>query len=104
MDFFSAFSVLMAGGMLAAAFLRQRIVDPVAYHKARKWFFAALILYYPVSELFGVGMYLSFVARPVGFVLGLLSFRFLCLAVLAPQIAGRSGGTDQAGASVKPAS
>jgi len=50
---------------------------------------AALILYYPVSAFFGVGAYLSFVARPVGFVLGVVSFRFLCLALIEPHGSGK---------------
>ena len=94
MDFFTAFSLLLVGAFLVSAFLRQKIVDPVAYRKALAQLLAALILYYPVSALFGVGVYLSFVARPVGFILGMVSFRFLCLALIAPRGAGKGGGTD----------
>jgi hypothetical protein len=94
MDFFSAFSLLLVGAFLVSAFLRQRIVDPAAYRKALALLLAALILYYPISALFTVGVYLSFVARPVGFVLGVLSFRVLCLALVASRGLGKGGGTD----------
>lgn len=80
MDFFSALSLLLASGFLVTGFLRPRMIDPAAYRKALTLLLAALILYYPVSALFAVGVYLSFVARPVGFVLGVVSFRLLCLA------------------------
>ena len=53
-------------------------------------FVAALVLYYPVSALFTIGVYLSFVARPLGFVFGVISLRLLCLAliVLTPDLKG----------------
>ncbi len=87
MDFFSAFSLLLAGAFLVTAFFREKIVDPAAYRKALAVLLAALILYYPVSDIFAVGVYLGFVARPLGFVLGVISFRFLCLALLPPRSA-----------------
>ena len=96
MDFFSAFSLLLIGAFLVSAFLRQRAVDPVAYRKALAQLLAALILYYPVSALFGVGVYLSFVARPLGFVLGVVSFRSFCLALIASHSSGKGGGTPEA--------
>jgi hypothetical protein len=96
MDFFSAFSLLLIGAFLVSAFLSQRIIDPLAYRKALTQLLAALILYYPVSAIFWVGVYLSFVARPLGFVLAVVSFRFLCLAFIAPQGSGKKGGTDEA--------
>jgi hypothetical protein len=93
MDIFGAFSLLLAGGLLVAAFLRQRIIDPVAYRRALTLLLTALILYYPVSALFTVGAYLSIVARPVAFVLGVLSFRALCLALVATPGSSKRDGT-----------
>ena len=81
MDFFSILTLLTAAGLLVIAFRRARSFEPRAYRKALLLLLAAWILYYPVSELFMVGVYLSFVVRPVGFVLGALSFRLLCLAL-----------------------
>ena len=95
MDFFGALSLLLAGAFLVSAFFRRRIVDSVAYRKALTQFLAALILYYPVSALFAVGVYVSFVARPLGFVLGVISLRFLCLALIAPQGSGKEADTDE---------
>jgi hypothetical protein len=87
MDFFDPFSLLLATALLASGFLRARIGDAGKYRKALAFFVAALILYYPVSAIFAVGVYLSFVARPLGFVLAVVSLRFLCLAlfVQAPE-------------------
>jgi hypothetical protein len=82
MDIFAALSLLLGAGFLVAAFLKQRIADPTEYRSALTLLLVALILYYPVSALFAVGPYLSFVARPLGFVLLVLSFRGLCLALL----------------------
>ena len=93
MDFFTGFSLLLAVEFLVIAFLRQKVVDHAAYRKALALFLAALILYYPVSELFTVGLYLSFVARPAGFVLGVFSFRRLCLALVAARGESKGDGT-----------
>lgn len=82
MDFFNTFSLLLGIGFLAAGLLRQKITDPLKYRKALAFYVAALILYYPVSAIFGIGVYLSFVARPLGFVLGVVSLRLLCLALI----------------------
>jgi hypothetical protein len=95
-DFFAAFSLLVAGGFLMAGFLRQRTLDPAAYRKGLTLLVAGLILYYPVSALFTIGLYLSFVARPVGFVLGVLSFRLLCLTLAATNGPGKAGGAGDA--------
>jgi hypothetical protein len=81
MDFFDAFSLLLATALLTSGFLRRRIGDIGKYRKALAFFVTALILYYAVSAIFGIGVYLSFVGRPLGFVLGVLSLRFLCLAL-----------------------
>jgi hypothetical protein len=83
MDIFAALSLLIGAGFLVAAFLKQRIADPTEYRSALTLLLVALILYYPVSSLFVVGVYLSFVVRPLGFVLLALSFRGLCLALVS---------------------
>ena len=83
MDFFTAFSLLLAIGFLVCTFVRQRIVDLAAFHRALFLFLAALACYYGVSMIFMVGVYLSIAAGPVGFVLGLMSFRALCLSLVA---------------------
>jgi hypothetical protein len=93
MDFYTAFSLLLAVGFLVAGFQRQRFVDHAAYRKALALFLAALILYYPVSALCTVGVYLSLVARPAGFVLGVCSFRRLCLALVAANGESKGDGT-----------
>jgi hypothetical protein len=93
MDIFGSFALLLAGGFLVSAFLRQRILDPAAYQKSLTLLLAALILYYPVSVLFAVGVYLGFVARPVGFVLGVLSFRLFVMALIAPPGPRNGAGT-----------
>ncbi len=94
MDFFTAFSLLLGVAFLVSAFMRHRIFDSAAYRKAFTFWLAALILYYPVSELFAIGVYLGFVARPVGFVLGLISFRFLWLGLGAPDRADKNGASS----------
>lgn len=89
MDVFAAFSLLLAAGFIVAGFFRPRIVDPAAFRRAIGLLVAALILYYPISAIFYVGVYLSFVARPLGFVLGVISFRVFCLALIAPGDSGK---------------
>jgi len=81
MGFFDVFSLLLAAALLASASLPQRINDVGRYRKALVLFATSLILYYPVSAIFLIGAYISFVARPMGFVLGVLSFCSLCLAL-----------------------
>jgi hypothetical protein len=89
MDFFTALSLLMAVGIIGAAFLPRKIADPAVYRKALGFFIAGVILYHPVSALFSIGPYLSLVARPLGFVFVVVSLRLLCLALAAPRIDGK---------------
>ncbi len=95
MEFFAALSLLIALVLLAPVVLRRRILEPPAQRKILTLLLIGLVLHYPVSELFGIGGYLAIVARPVGFVFGLLSFRELCLAIngQAPQD-GQSGSAS----------
>ncbi len=82
MDLFGAFSLLLAAALALAAFFPDRIQDIEVYRKGLIQFLVALALYYPVSGLFWIGVYLSFVARPLGFLLGLNSFRLLCVCLI----------------------
>ena len=81
MDIYEALSLVLAIGFLTAAFFPQRIRNDASYRKAITFWIIALILYFPVSALFQIGVFLSIVARPVGFVLTVLSLRLLCLAL-----------------------
>lgn len=98
MDFFAAFSTLLAAGFLTSAFLRQRIADPAAFQRALFQFLMALVFYYGASMLFMVGAYLSFITMPVGFVLALLSFCGLCRSLLT---APAQRGADYEGRSAE---
>ena len=74
------------GSQASQARKRNLWFDPFLwYRKALNLLLVALILYYPASELLTVGAYLSIIARPLGFVLAALSFRALCLALVAPR-------------------
>jgi len=53
----------------------------VRYRKALTLFVWSILLFYPVSAIFMIGVYLSFVAHPLGMVLSVLSIRHLCLAL-----------------------
>jgi hypothetical protein len=46
--------LLLATALLASGFVRQRIDDMGKYRRALALFVAALILYYPVSAIFGI--------------------------------------------------
>jgi len=82
MDFFDRFSLVLGAAFLVSGFFRRKIGDLRKFRKAVAFFITALILYYPVPELFAVGMYLGFVTRPMGFVLIVLGFRLLCLGLI----------------------
>jgi hypothetical protein len=92
MDFLAAFSMLLTIGFLTLAFLRQRIADPAAYHRALFLFLMALVCCYGIPLLFMVGVYLSIIAMPIGFVLTLLSFRDLCRSLMAHPANDRANG------------
>jgi hypothetical protein len=94
MGFFDAFSVLLAGGFLVTAFLRREVVQTAAFRTALMLFVVALILTYLVSGIFMAGPYMSIVMWPIGFVLALLSFRALCLAVAASGSPNRTSDVD----------
>jgi len=81
MDIFDVLSLILAIGFLIAAFFPYRIQDAAGYRRAITLWIVSLTLYFPVSALFQIGVFLSFVARPVGFILALLSLRALCLAL-----------------------
>jgi hypothetical protein len=81
MDIFDLLSLVLAIAFLTAGFFPQRIGNMEKYKKALTLWMVALILYFPVSAIFGIGVYLSLVARPLGFILSLLSLRQLCLAL-----------------------
>lgn len=81
MDIFDLLSTVLAIAFLTGGFFPQRIGYMEKYKKALTLWILALILYFPVSAVFNIGVYLSFVARPLGFILSLLSLRQLCLAL-----------------------
>jgi hypothetical protein len=41
-----------------------------------------MILYYPVSELFFIGVFLSYGTRPAGFVMAIITVYKLCMALV----------------------
>jgi hypothetical protein len=84
MAFFDFFSLLMAAAFLILACRPQHVRDMVRYRKALTLFLWSLVLFYPISAIFMIGVYLGFVAHPVGMVLIVLSFRHLCLALICP--------------------
>ena len=93
MDIVAWLSLLVAAALLTTAFLRHKIGNADEYRSAITMYVWALILYYPVSVLPAVGSFLSFVTRPAGFVMVLLSLRLLCLALLPPAAELRNSGT-----------
>ncbi len=84
MAFFDFFSLLLAVAFLLLGCRQQHVRDMVQYRKAIKLFLWSIILFYPVSAIFMIGVYLSFVGHPVGMILSVLSFRHLCLALISP--------------------
>jgi hypothetical protein len=86
MDIFDGLSLVLAIAFLTAAFFPQRIHDLAKYRKAISLWIIALVLYFPVSALFQIGVFLSFVARPVGFVLVLVSLQLFCFALMNRKI------------------
>lgn len=96
MDVFAALSLVLAAGFPVAGLLRRTDINARRYRKGLGMLVMALILYYPVSNLFQIGIFLSFVARPVGFILGVMSLRSLCLALLLPTPANCRGSSDGA--------
>lgn len=68
----------------------QHVRDRVQHRKALKLFLWSLVLFYPVSAIFMIGVYLDFVSHPIGMILSILSFRFLWLSLLSP------GGDEEA--------
>jgi len=91
MSFLDAFSILLAGGFLATAFVRQRVVGTEAFQKALMLFFAALI----VHDLASAIPYMGLITVPVGYGLALWSFRGLCLALAARAGSSQRGGVDE---------
>ena len=89
MAFFDYFSLLLAAAFLILGCRPQHVRDMVRYRTALTLFLWSIVLFYPVSAIFMIGVYLGFVAHPVGMVLIGLSFRHLCLALIttagAPQ-------------------
>ena len=84
MAFFDCFSLLLAAALLILGCRPQYLRDMTRYRKALTLFLWSLVLFYPVSAIFAIGVYLGFVAHPVGMVLIVLSFRHLCLALISP--------------------
>jgi hypothetical protein len=82
MEFYEWYSLLLAVAFLVLGVFRQKLGGIGQYWKALNFWVAALILYYPVSNFFGVGVYLSIIARPTGFILGLVSLYLLCMALV----------------------
>ncbi len=83
MAFFDYFSLLLAAAFLILGRRPQHVRDMVRYRKALTLFLWSIVLFYPVSAIFMFGVYLAFVTHPVGMVLIVLSFRQLCLALIA---------------------
>jgi hypothetical protein len=79
--FFDYFALLLVAAFLAVSFLHTRRPN-LFKPRTLTMFVTALILYYPISGLMIAGAYLSLIARPVGVVLAILSFRLLCLDLL----------------------
>ncbi len=84
MAFFDFFSLLLATAFLILACRPQHVRDMVRYRKALTLFLWSIVLFYPVSAIFMIGVYLGFVAHSVGMVLIVLSVRHLCLALISP--------------------
>jgi hypothetical protein len=82
MIFFDYFALILMVAFLAPRFGRNQRGLTARERRALGMFVVALILYYPVSGIFVIGAYASFVARPVGVVLGILSFRGLCVGAM----------------------
>ena len=80
--FFDIFSLLLGAAFLILGCRRQYVGDMARYQKALSLFLWSLVLFYPVSSIFMIGVYLGFVAHPLGMILSVLSFRHLCLALI----------------------
>jgi hypothetical protein len=83
MDAFALLSlVFLPLAFLVLGVFRQRIVRTDQYWNALKCWLAAMILYYPVSELFFIGVFLSYGTRPAGFVMAIITVYKLCMALV----------------------
>jgi hypothetical protein len=89
MDFFTAFALILTLALLASAYRNEKLSDSIAYRNAVKLFIIAIAVRYPIVELLvhvrdGVPGLIWFSANLAGYIIILLSFRWLCLAWGAP--------------------
>ncbi len=88
---FGALAFLVGGGLLVAAFIRQKVVGTEAFQRAMMLFFAALIVHDVAGGIPFVGM----VAVPIGYGLALWSFRDLCSVVAARTSSSQRGDAEE---------
>jgi hypothetical protein len=90
MDFFATFLLVIAITLLAFAFRREKLANVEAYNKAVNLFITAVVVRYPVIDLFScipvpvLNIALILFAKIIGYICILLSFRWLCLSWGAP--------------------
>jgi hypothetical protein len=96
MDFADLLSLLL----LPIAFLilgvsHRKIAHTERYRNALVIWVIAMIVYYPVSNFFAIGAYIGIVARPVGFVLVLMSIYKLCMALIPDTTSSMNSSNDR---------
>lgn len=84
MAFFDCFSLLLAAAFLFLHCRPQHIRDAARLRRAFVFYLWSLVLFYPVSAIFMIGVYIGIVTNPIGMILSILCFRHLCLALSAP--------------------
>jgi hypothetical protein len=84
MEFFTAFALLIALALLALPVWRQKLANEPAYRQAVTLFITAVIVHYPVAEALFFVPFLPIAVRIIGYILIVLSFRWLCVSTGAP--------------------
>ncbi|WP_395736872.1 hypothetical protein [Prosthecobacter sp.] len=84
MAFFDFFFLFLAAAFLFFRCRPQYVHDVTHHRKALNLFLWSLVLFYPVSAIFMISVYLSIVTNPIAMILSILCFRFLWLSLNTP--------------------
>ena len=91
MAFFDFFSLLLAAAFLILGCRPQHLRDLTRYRKALTLFLWSIVLLYALSSIRGL---LGCDTHPLGMILSVLSFRYLCLALISPAAAPEPPSSD----------
>lgn len=84
MTFFDLFFLLLAAALLILGCRPQHLRDVARYRSALNFFVWALIIAYDVPAFIRITVVLGISTVPIGMIVGVLSFRHLCLALFNP--------------------